>query len=307
MALDNRLKNLLKSASRKYREKNYETALRHYKSVFYQTKSPDLMYKVAMCCKKKKEYPKAVEYFSQLQKLPKFQYRAVHHQADIFYDTNEYKNALQYFNLLFKLNKKISHHKIYTKKGVCLYNLNRYKSALKCFETALKKKKESAYFYNVGCVLYQLKRYDEALDNACSAIQLDKDYANCYRLIGNIFYSKKEFKKAIDFAEKSEIIKEENDVKDFIADNYAQRKDYITAIRRYMELYEKNYESKKMISKIMQCFSATGNENMRNICVSHLADQMTGDEFKAVLNEELGKLKPTEIDYQNLWEWMKKN
>lgn len=303
MTLDEKVTNSLRVARRLYIKKDYDSAMKIYKSVLNRLNIHDVKYKIALCYMRKKDYPKSLGLLKQLQQIKKFEYRSVYHQSYILIKMQNFKSAIPVFEMLFKLNKNVS-DRLYNRQGVCIFNMGDYDTALEYFHKAMKLKKKPLYFYNITCALMNLKKFDEALDYACKGIEVQNDYKDFYKLIGRIFYAKGKRKEALQFLTKTDLLKDDLETEELIGNIYYDKCQYLDAIRKYFYLYEQKHHWEKMIQHILKCFNRMGNEDMQAPCVQVLAGEITHARFSDIFKEELEKLKPTEEDYKKLMEDM---
>lgn len=108
-----------------------------------------------------------------------------------------YEEALPYCNRAIKLDYPIKNES-YSARARVLRGLNRPKAAIDDFTESLRYFK-SWYVLWERCRLYnQVKRYDDAIRDCRKALAMNKTFYDVWWPLGNAYYQKRDFKKALE-------------------------------------------------------------------------------------------------------------
>mgnify|MGYP003971466473 FL=1 len=122
-----------------------------------------------------------------------------------------FKNALEEFDLALKFNPE--NPKIYRKKGVLLFGMKRYKEAKNSFQKTIQlDPKDVQAHINIGMVHYTSGNKDEALKvwEHATGINHDDNDSKALNNIGNIYKTKNNIPKAIEYYQKAIIYEPTN-------------------------------------------------------------------------------------------------
>jgi tetratricopeptide (TPR) repeat protein len=110
-------------------------------------------------------------------------------------DKKNYKKAIDYFSQAIELNKKYT--EAYFSRGECFDKQKKYKEALKDYSMASNlKPKDSYFYYSIGTVYVRMKNIEEGIMNFNKAITCDSLNADAWNGRAIIFSDGKEYIKA---------------------------------------------------------------------------------------------------------------
>ena len=209
--------------------------------------------------------------------------------GDIYYDLNEYKNAMDYYQDAYHLSKKIEdpfEQSLITERiGIVYDEITNSDKALEYFLLTLKNREKSQnkeslalVLSNIGSVYYSMSKNEIAYDYFQRALELIKDTGNKADIgmisinIGNIFLDMKQTENALEqYQNALDIYTEINDhrgmldVLNNLALLFTESKDYIKAEKYFdqadeiLEIYKDNDRKAFIYSNMALLYLETGN------------------------------------------------
>ncbi|MDR3627622.1 MAG: tetratricopeptide repeat protein [Ignavibacteriaceae bacterium] len=203
----------LSLATKKYNEKNYFEAEKHFKELI-------------------KLFPPKAEYFSGLAVIQK--------KSGNFKEAEEnYKNALHINPSSFE-----SHYNL----GILLYEQGKIKEAIDSFRKSIEIKQDLYLaYYNLGNIYREINEFDLSVECYEKAISFKNDFDNAYYNLGVVSEKKRDFGKAFECYEKSTLYNPENlNAQWNLALLYLQIGNYQKGLAKY-EIRKKRDKSAKII------------------------------------------------------------
>jgi tetratricopeptide (TPR) repeat protein len=156
-------------------------------------------------------------------------------RAQIFYNTSNYKDAINDYSKALSLNAKNLGN--YWSRALCYYYTEEYNKALKDFEQCEKlidvnDKDNLTELYSLIAGIYQkLENKEKAINYYTKSISIKEENNKSFLYRANLYYELEEFSKAInDFTKALNIFRTDNKTKDYL---YTQRAQSYTRIGEY--------------------------------------------------------------------------
>lgn len=105
-------------------------------------------------------------------------------KANEFYNTKDYKRAIAMYQKA--IETKENEAAAFYNAAVCFIKLGQYDKAISLLESAISKKKESRYFFNLGYCYTMMKNNKKALIYFNTAWALDNSDKDCEKAISLI-------------------------------------------------------------------------------------------------------------------------
>ncbi len=102
-----------------------------------------------------------------------------------------------------------------------------YTGAIAKFDEALKLSPHPQIYFRRGVALMKAHKLDDAIESYKKAIEMDSNYFQSYFMMAQVYYSKKEYQKAIDYFEKTAEVSKSKTIKKKVAKNIKNCKEKI--------------------------------------------------------------------------------
>ncbi len=130
--------------------------------------------------------------------------------ADMRYENGRYEDAIEYYDLVIKLNESLD--KAYNGKAKCLEALGEHEKALEYCDKALEQNGDFADAYNTkGDALSSLNRFEESLENYMKAFELEPKKSLYANNIAYAYNSLEKYEGALEYSEKAIELNKKND------------------------------------------------------------------------------------------------
>lgn len=158
---------------------------------------PNAWYNLAVSYEQEKLFDKAIENYSAVITLNQdFVGEAYRHRGNVYYERNEYDNAIADYTQALRFNDKNAD--VYVCRGICHSKKGDIDRALDDFNQALKLNPKNPEIYgNRGNAFIAENNLDKALADYSRAVELSPGEPKWHNNRGIVYYRKKEYEKAI--------------------------------------------------------------------------------------------------------------
>ncbi|MGZ4056195.1 MAG: tetratricopeptide repeat protein [Bacteroidia bacterium] len=182
-------------AKKAFAQENYKDAIDYFsKDIALNPKSTTSYYARALCYKYYKKYDKAISDLNSLLKIDSTNSDAYNTIGNIYNLKGDFKSELPYYNKALKYDSTYS--EAYNNRAVLYETLKKYPEAEKDYQHAIRLHPEPLYYTNIGNMFYSLKQYKKAVDAADKAIELDVNYKDAYSLRSDSYSQLDEYDKS---------------------------------------------------------------------------------------------------------------
>jgi tetratricopeptide (TPR) repeat protein len=176
------------------------------------------------------------DYYDKLIKNNEYDYKTYFNLGKIFYDKNNYSEAIKYYSLAIKMEPK--DWDIYNFRGNAKGKMNDYFGAIDDYDKALKLNNNYwGLYYNKGLMYLQLKKYKLALTEFSKAKNLNIFYFSLFIAISQTYKEMEEYEKGI--TELDSLLT----LYPYYAKGYEERAN-IYLLQEYYDNWVKDYEKK---------------------------------------------------------------
>jgi TolA-binding protein len=216
-----------------FKKGEYKTAILNYKKTPEESKYIDYsLYSIGFSLIKLKKYDDAIASFKNLKE--QFPQSKLISSCDFYiakslYEKGDLDNALQEFGKI-KEGKYKWESLFFTAE--CLFHLERYNDAITYYKKSLNGKYLSIAILGLGDSYYRLKDYKNAEENYSKLISSPKYGDSAAFRLGRVYFSQKNYEKAITYFKKSDSYKSRL----MLANCLFEEKKYDEAIEKYKEI-----------------------------------------------------------------------
>lgn len=209
------------------------------KEILNQLQSADLYAEKAQAYYRLKSFDNCKKAIEKSLNIDNNNAKALHYKGNLFYDDNEYNEAIKYYNKAIKSNSKFSFP--YHGLGITYSNLKEHKKAIKNFNKAIEIDPDlSVSYISLGKEYSKVKEFDNAIEAFKKGISLDPYTSNGIKNLLGIAYKKAgKYKLSIECF--SEILKTDNDFDPAHynrAQTYHLIEDYKNSLKGYKKYIE---------------------------------------------------------------------
>lgn len=171
-------------------------------------------------CQKRRDYDKAIEYYSKTIQLKPDFVEAYNNRGDVYAEKHDRDQAIQNYNKAIELSPNFA--EAYNNRGVIYlwqsnFELHKRELAKQDFTKAIEFKPDCAETYvNLGNVYRGMCEYERAIEYYDKAIGLKLNNAYVYYFRGDTYYKKGDRDRALEDLKRAEALAEEQGLSDLL-------------------------------------------------------------------------------------------
>lgn len=219
---------------------NWDEAINHYNEALRKNERDDWsLNSLGIIYYMKREYDRSIEYYNEAIGINPSQiyYTNI---GDSYRMKGDTDSAIPYYEEAIGLNA--DHDPAYNALGVAYYTKGEFDKAREYYQKAIQLKPSAVYYSNLGDVHRALEKWDEAIKNYNEAVKLDERDDLSYNGLGNAYFGKRLYSKAIEQYEKAKSFNSNPIYFSNIGDANRKLKKWDKAIEYYQKAIERAKE-----------------------------------------------------------------
>ena len=159
--------------------------------------TPDDYFERGKKVHKQGDLAKAIEYYSYALSLEANCEKCYYNRGMAFMEIEKYHKSRSDFDKVLKINPADTD--AYEQRGGLHYLLGNYEAAISDYNFVIQVRPEASMYINRGMAYLEQSKYNNALRDLETAMRIEKNDPETYRIIGDVYFAKNDLEGAIEY------------------------------------------------------------------------------------------------------------